>query len=157
MGKYAVIKIKDAQLLVGEGDVFDIAHQTAPVKVQVLFYSDNGNYIVGTPEVEGAKVNISVVGEKNSKKIRVARFKSKSRYRKVNGHKQLITTVKVDSITFSEKKASVKAEDAEIKGKDVKPAKEVKSVEKKAVKSEKKEVKAKKEVKKSGKKETAKK
>jgi len=43
-------------------------------------------------------VTVKVLSHHKGEKIRVAKYKAKSRYRKVHGHKQHLTTVKVLSI-----------------------------------------------------------
>ena len=53
---------------------------------------------VGTPTVDGAKVEASVVSEGKGKKVIVYKYKRKTGYHKKNGHRQLFTQVKIDSI-----------------------------------------------------------
>ena len=66
---------------------------------QVLMVSQDGNVKLGTPMVEGAKVTAEVTGRGKDKKIIVFKYKSKTRYRKKNGHRQLYTDLKVQDIT----------------------------------------------------------
>ncbi len=56
---------------------------------------------LGAPLVKGAKVQAQIVDQFKDKKIRVATYKAKSRYRKVKGHRQLKTKVKILKIITS--------------------------------------------------------
>jgi len=85
--------------MVSEGDTFEIERQPKPLSLDVLFYSDGDEIIVGKPTITDVKVDAEIVEEKKDKKIRVARFKSKSRYRRVRGHRQPLSVVKVNKIS----------------------------------------------------------
>jgi large subunit ribosomal protein L21 len=65
---------------------------------KVLFISDGDNVTTGNPVIEGARVMATV--QKNGKggKIIVFKFKSKTRYRRKNGHRQPYTTLSIDKI-----------------------------------------------------------
>ncbi len=65
---------------------------------KVLLIADNGSVTVGTPTIEGAKVIATSQSESKDKKIIVFRFKSKVRYRKKTGHRQLYTRLIIDKI-----------------------------------------------------------
>ena len=80
---YAIIATGGKQYKVSEGDV---------IKVEKL------DAEVGTPTVDGAKVEASVVSEGKGKKVIVYKYKRKTGYHKKNGHRQLFTQVKIDSI-----------------------------------------------------------
>ncbi len=82
--------------------------------------------------VKDVNIKSSVIAEGLAKKVRVGRFKSKSRYDKVKGHRQPITTIKITEITLGSAKAKKeeKAEVAETKV-ETKTAKSVKKVSKK--------------------------
>ncbi|MBW6441992.1 50S ribosomal protein L21 [Patescibacteria group bacterium] len=99
MEKYAVIKLASKQYLVREGDVIKVERQQKPLKIEVLFYSEGDTRIIGEPEVKDLSVKAIVLEEKLDKKVRVARFKSKSRYDKVRGHRQPISVIKIEKIS----------------------------------------------------------
>ncbi len=84
--------------MVKEGDVLEVEHQSEKPVVDVLLVSDGSTIEIGTPFVKDVKVKVSVTGEKRGRKIRISRFKSKSRYRKVNGYRDSISILKVESI-----------------------------------------------------------
>ncbi len=110
MEKYAVIKLGSKQYLVHEGDEIELERQKSPLKIDVLLYADGSDVIIGDPYLSVVSVKTSVLEEKLGKKVRVARFKKKSRYDKVKGHRQPISVVKIDKISNSEKKKEDKEE-----------------------------------------------
>ena len=99
---YAIIATGGKQYKVSEGDVIKVEKLDAEVGAKVTF--DNvllvgGDTVkVGTPTVDGAKVEASVVSEGKGKKVIVYKSKRKTGYHKKNGHRQLFTQVKIDSI-----------------------------------------------------------
>ena len=94
---YAIIATGGKQYKVSEGDVIKVEKLDAEVGAKVTF--DNvllvgGDTVkVGTPTVEA-----SVVSEGKGKKVIVYKYKRKTGYHKKNGHRQLFTQVKIDSI-----------------------------------------------------------
>jgi large subunit ribosomal protein L21 len=64
----------------------------------VLFISDDDNILVGNPTIEGAKVVATSLGEVKGDKITVFKYKSKTRYRKKTGHRQIYTRLSVNEI-----------------------------------------------------------
>ena len=65
---------------------------------RVLLIADGDRVTVGTPTVEGAKVVATSQGEGKGKKVIVFKYKSKVRYRKKTGHRQLYTRLVIDKI-----------------------------------------------------------
>jgi len=107
MEKYAVIQFSGRQFLVNDGDILEVERQPKSPKIDVLMYFDGKKHVIGEPFLENSLVKVTNIEDKKAKKIRVVRFKSKSRYRKVKGHRQPISVVKVEfgsSETISEKK-----------------------------------------------------
>ena len=98
MKKYAIIQFAGKQFKVCEGDVFELERQDSKLEHQVIFFSDGDKILVGTPELKDIVVTLIEIEQKRSRKIRVARFKSKSRYRRVNGHRQPLSVIKVEKI-----------------------------------------------------------
>ena len=58
---------------------------------KVLFIADGDKVTVGTPTIDGAKVIATSQGDGKGKKIIVFKYKSKVRYRKKTGHRQVYT------------------------------------------------------------------
>lgn len=103
MDTYAVISTGGKQYRVGLGDVLEV-ELLEPKNGKVVFDSvllvqDDGKVKVGTPTLDGIKVMATVVEDaKKGQKIKVFKFKAKSRYRKNRGHRQTHTVVRIDSI-----------------------------------------------------------
>ena len=101
--KFAVIKISGVQLKVYEGKEYEVnkieGNKGDNVEItDVLLLSDGDNTKVGSPLVEGAKVVLEITSQKKDDKVKVFKYKAKSRYRKTQGHRALITRVAVKSI-----------------------------------------------------------
>ena len=99
---YAIIATGGKQYKVSEGDVIKVEKLgveagSAYTFDQVLVVGGEA-VKVGTPTVDGAKVEASVVSEGKGKKVIVYKYKRKTGYHKKNGHRQLFTQVKIDSI-----------------------------------------------------------
>ena len=63
-----------------------------------LVSGDDGNFIVGSPWVDGAKVRGEIAAHGRSRKIRVIKFKRRKNYRRVQGHRQAYTDVRISEI-----------------------------------------------------------
>lgn len=113
--KYAVIRTGGKQYKISEGDVIGVErlspngdkHVTFS---EVLLYAADNAIKLGKPIVDGVLVKGLIVDEKKQKKIRVLRFKSKVRYRRVTGHRQIFSMVQIQEISPSSKKVEKKAE-----------------------------------------------
>ena len=68
-------------------------------KRQVLAVIDGDKITVGTPVVEGAKVDASVVKNGKGKKVIVFKYKPKKGYRRKQGHRQPYTKVTIGKIS----------------------------------------------------------
>jgi len=100
---YAVIQTGGKQYKVSSGETIDVEHIQAKegdsVELnQVLLVADGKKVSVGTPIVEGAKVIAEVVGDGKGKKTIVFKYKSKVRYRRKRGHRQLYTRLAIKEI-----------------------------------------------------------
>lgn len=104
MNNFAVIKTGGKQYIVKTGDILVIDKLYAVEKDRVefdkvLLYVDKNDSIeLGTPYLKKAKVIATVLMQDKGEKIRIARFKAKSRYRKVTGFRAYLTQVKIDKI-----------------------------------------------------------
>lgn len=101
--KYAVIQLQGKQYLVRPGQLLtvDLLPGKPGDKIEitdVLLKRDADNVSVGTPLVKSAKVVLKVVQSGKDTKLKVFKYKSKSRYRKTIGHRQSITNLEVVSI-----------------------------------------------------------
>ncbi|HEX7041913.1 MAG TPA: 50S ribosomal protein L21 [Patescibacteria group bacterium] len=122
--KYAVIKSGGKQYKVSEGDTvvvdkLGLKPSDSYTFESVLLFVDGDKRQFGTPNVEGVVVVGSVLDEKKQRKVRVAKFKAKARYRKVIGHRSIMTSVKVTSISTKNTK-SASAQKSQDKKEDTK-------------------------------------
>lgn len=103
--KYAIINLQGKQVKVTEGQTIlvDQVDQEAGKSFKVdsvLLVADGDKITVGQPTVDKASVSLEVVAHSQSPKIRVATYTAKSRHRKVHGHRQDQSTLKVVSISL---------------------------------------------------------
>ena len=59
---------------------------------------NDGDVKIGTPVVEGVKVEGKIVGQIRGEKIVVYKYKSKKNYRRKQGHRQPYTKVEITKI-----------------------------------------------------------
>ena len=99
---YAIIATGGKQYRVSEGDVIYIekidAQVDSTVSFDVMLVENEGDVKVGTPVVEGVKVEGKVVGQVRGDKIIVFKYKSKKNYRRKQGHRQPYTKVEITKI-----------------------------------------------------------
>src|SRR5210317_2373580 len=118
---YAIVEIaglqykveKDQRLYVNRLNV----EEGTKVKFdRVLLIDDNGKVQVGAPVIDGAKVEATVNGEVKSDKVLVFKKKRRKGYQKMNGHRQMFTSITINKITATataKKAAATATEDAE--------------------------------------------
>ncbi len=125
---YAVIRAGGKQYRVAPGDVIRV-EKTAPggdgrVEFDVLAVSA-GEGQIGRPQGAARAVG-QVLGEGRGDKILVFHYKRKKQYKKIAGHRQPFTAVKITEIAFDGQKFTAPAEAAKPKvEKKAKPAAEV--------------------------------
>ena len=99
---YAIFATGGKQYRVSEGDVIYIekidAQVDSTVSFDVLLMGNDGDVKIGTPVVEGVKVEGKVVGQIRGEKIVVYKYKSKKNYRRKQGHRQPYTKVEITKI-----------------------------------------------------------
>jgi len=100
---YALIETGGKQYKVIEGQTLVIDRlaekEGSRIKLdKVLLLSDGNKVTVGKPYVDGARVMAIVKKNGKGDKIIIFKYKSKVRYRRKNGHRQLFTKVDIDRI-----------------------------------------------------------
>ncbi len=100
--KKAVIATGGKQYLVNEGDQIDvelIKSDKDKLTFEPLLVIDNDKTTVGAPRITDIKVHATIV-EKDIKQDKVTsiRYKAKKRVRTVRGHRQRLSTIKIESI-----------------------------------------------------------
>lgn len=100
--KYAIVKTGGKQYKVSVGDELFVDRLNTDGKnvvlPDVLLYVDGTEATIGTPRVSDVFVKAEVLGDTKGKKIRVAKFKAKARYRRVTGFRPMYTKLKIQTI-----------------------------------------------------------
>ena len=120
---YAIIETGGKQYKVQAGDKVRVEKLNAEVGSTVamdkVLFVGGENATVGTPVVDGAKVEAKVLKQGKAKKVIVYKYKPKKGYHKKNGHRQLFTELEISSISFggvtetAEEKAAEKEAEAQ--------------------------------------------
>lgn len=99
---YAVIAINGRQYKVSEKEEFLVDKISAKdIVPKVLLIVDDKKILVGKPEVKGAKAKIKIVKEvEMGKKVKVLKYKAKSRYRRHIGTRPQYTRILVEKILY---------------------------------------------------------
>ena len=113
---YAVIKTGGKQYKVKSGEIIKIEKLPASktdAKIEfkeILAYGDNKMIEVGTPTVQGAKVEANLI--KNSKNRTILIFKKRRRQnsRRKNGHRQEYSMIRINKIFSKDGKVLSEAE-----------------------------------------------
>ncbi len=114
MADYAIVQTGGKQYKVQTGETFRI--ESVPgdegdevTLHEVLALSQDGALTLGEPTVSGARVTTEVVGKGRGKKLIVFKYKSKTRYRRKNGHRQSYTELRVTGISIDEGRSGRRA------------------------------------------------
>ena len=126
---YAIIQTGGKQYKVKAGEILKIERledSKSETKIEfkeILAYGDNKIIEVGSPIVQGAKVEANLI--KNSKNRTVLIFKKRRRQnsRRKNGHRQQYSLIRISKIFSKDGKILSEAE------KMIKPAKKIEKVE----------------------------
>lgn len=101
---YAVIRTGGKQYKVHEDQVLKVEklEGSEGSKIEfndVLLYSDGETVTLGAPQIESASVKALIVEQGRSKKQLVFKYKRRKGYRKMRGHRQYYTEIRIDSIS----------------------------------------------------------
>lgn len=112
---YAVVKTGGKQYRVAANDLIEIERLPGAAGdlitlEDVLMLGDGANVTIGAPRVEGAAVAAEIVEQARGPKIIIFKKRRRQNYRRKNGHRQLLTTLRVTEIlTGGAKPAASKA------------------------------------------------
>ena len=100
---YAVIKTGGKQYRIAENDVIEIEKLPGDTGdtvsfEQVLMAGSGEDVTIGTPFIDGAKVEGEILDQKRARKIIVFKKKRRHNYRRKKGHRQHLTRVKITNI-----------------------------------------------------------
>lgn len=103
---YAVFVDGSRQYRVSEGDVVRVDYRDAevggPIEFnRVLLYQNDGDTQIGQPVVQGARVLGEVVNHPSTK-LYIQHFRRRKNYRRLRGHRQWYTAVRIRHILLAE-------------------------------------------------------
>ena len=107
--EYVVFETGGKQYKVEKGQVLEVEN-LSEVKNgfisfdKVLLFVSNADVKIGKPYLVNFAVHARILESLKGKKIRVARFKAKSKYRRVRGHRQSLSRIQIEKIVESSKK-----------------------------------------------------
>ncbi|AMM40094.1 Ribosomal protein L21 [Candidatus Desulfofervidus auxilii] len=100
---YAIMETGGKQYKVAPGDIIRVEKLPGNKDDEVLFdkvllISDKEKIELGHPFIKDAKVRGKILNQGRSKKVVVFKFRRRKRYHKKRGHRQYLTTVKIENI-----------------------------------------------------------
>ena len=108
---YAVVKTGGKQYRVAKDDKILVEHidaeegQTITLD-KVMMLGDGDKVTIGAPVVENASVEAEVLSQTRGPKIIIFRRKRRKNHRRIQGHRQDLTLLKIKDISSSGKKAA---------------------------------------------------
>lgn len=105
---YAIIKTGGKQYRVSKNDVIEVEKlnfkpgESFAIE-NVLLYVKDKDLKIGKPKLADVKVKATVLEHTKGEKLRISKFKAKSKYRRVTGHRQRLTKIKILDVLTSVK------------------------------------------------------
>ena len=98
--KKAVILTGGHQYLVHDGEILEVEKLSdeKSVKFEALLVIDGEKVTVGAPVVSGVTITADIVAQTRAEKVTAIRYKAKKRVKKVHGHRQHLTQIKITKI-----------------------------------------------------------
>jgi large subunit ribosomal protein L21 len=103
---YAVVKTGGKEYRVSKGDLIRVEKVEGKAGDQVvikdvLMVSEEGKVQVGTPQLTNAVVTGKIVQEAKGKKVLIYKMKRRKNYRRMRGHRQTYTYLRVEDISLN--------------------------------------------------------
>lgn len=103
--KYAIIATSGTQYRVEENQIITVdkleGEKDSVGKIEsVLLIVDDEKIKIGNPNVKDSSVEYQIVNQYQGDKVRVSKFKAKSRYRKTMGFRAQLTDIKITKINL---------------------------------------------------------
>lgn len=102
---YAIFRAGGRQYHAEVGKLIDV--ERLPYEINhnfsindVLLIGDGDNTVIGLPLIDGASVALTVVSQYRGRKILVFKYRQRTKYRRMRGHRQYYTRLRVDSINI---------------------------------------------------------
>jgi large subunit ribosomal protein L21 len=104
---YAVVTAGGRQYRVSPGDTIDVEKLTGAVGetvalTNVQLVGQGAEVTVGAPDVAGVRVEVRIVAQKRGKKIIIFKHRRRKGYRRKQGHRQSLTSLRVMGIYTAE-------------------------------------------------------
>lgn len=96
----AVIATGGKQYLVTKDEVLELEllGDAEKIEFDALMVIDGDKIAVGAPFVAGVKVTAEVLGDTKGDKLKIMKFKAKKRVKRLTGHRQHYSQVKITKI-----------------------------------------------------------
>lgn len=101
---YAIVQQGGHQYRVSPGDRLVVDRLEAEVgsvialEPVLLLQGESGDATLGAPAVDGARVAAVIVAHTKGRKLRVFKYKPKKRYRRTQGHRSLLTELRIEAL-----------------------------------------------------------
>ncbi len=131
---YAVILTGGKQYRVTAGDTVEVEKLEGKagdtVKIDKIMALSGDKIVIGTPHVAGASVEAQIIEQGKGDKVLIFKKKRRHNYRRLNGHRQHLTTLYVTNVSLNgtslassqPKTVAAKKTTAPIARKETKPA-----------------------------------
>ena len=116
---YAVVKTGGKQYRVTAGQILEVEKLDGAIGDSVtlddvLLVADGDDVTIGQPAVDGASVVAKITGQYRGKKILSFRYRPKKRIRVRRGHRQYLTRLQIESVSFGGKTYDEAAAEADV-------------------------------------------
>ncbi len=101
--EYAVIQSGGKQYKVEKGDIIEVdkikGEKDTEITIDDVFLWVRDKEVkIGRPKLPDTKVKARILEHKKGNKIRVGKFKAKTRYRRITGFRPILTKLKIEEI-----------------------------------------------------------
>jgi len=109
---YAIVKTGGKQYRVAADDIIEVekldVEPDSTVELEVVFIADGSKIIIDADELQYAKVSATVIEQFKGEKQIIFKFKKRKGYKRLRGHRQNLTKLKIDTIKLGEKPKAAK-------------------------------------------------
>src|ERR671922_2324024 len=111
---YAIVTTGGRQYRVSPGDTIDVEKLTGAVGdtvalTDVQLVGQGAEVMIGTPAVTGVRVEAQITAQKRGKKIIIFKHRRRKGYRRKQGHRQALTSLKILAINSPEQSVEQEA------------------------------------------------
>lgn len=110
---YAIVNTGGKQYKVAADDVITVekieGNVGDTVELPVLFLNDGKKIVTDAAKLAKAKVTAEILDQFKGEKQLVFKFKKRKRYRRLKGHRQQLTKLKISKVSASTRTAAKKA------------------------------------------------